>query len=176
MELPLDLISMHVIPRLPLQDVISFAKAQPRLIQRLEEQGMLQRVYESDIDMCCLNIQVKTDDPLFLERVLREIKRTFQDEILYKRLFFGVLLLKVKCYDIQRFWKGFMKIKQSKVIKQVRMANPMIECPPDKQMTSKLILLCLPDFQTIMMTTPYKDPWSNDNIDTLNSYWTRMIK
>lgn len=125
MELPIDIIGSHVVASLKneqaYEDIIRLAKACPRIIPWLENKNIISKCDVHGIQWCHVTFILRIDDPLFIERTVRKIKRVFENgkklkfDIRYK-LIFGKLLIDVTCTDVVMFWKSLIKIKHDNSI------------------------------------------------------------
>jgi len=122
--IPTDIIAKHIAHHLINDDdtksLISLAKAHPRILRSLHDYNHIQSITSDDMEYGYIWFYIDLDDPLFIERTVRMLKRTFQIDSsknrLYKHFSFNILMVRIVNRDILSFWKGLNNLKKSRFL------------------------------------------------------------
>lgn len=126
MELPIEVFSKYVAQSLvDIEDtkgLIALAKAYPRIIDDLFRFHYIKRVNLEDMEYGHIWFYIDITDPLFIERTIRKLKRTFEIDgkknRINRRLVFGILMFEIISRDVEVFWEGINKLKSERYIER----------------------------------------------------------
>ena len=121
---PTDIIAKHIAHHLindgDTKSLISLAKAHPRILRSLHDFDHIQSITPDNMEYGYIWFYIDLDDPLFIERTIRMLKRTFQIDSsknrLYKHFSFDIIMVQIVNRDILSFWKGLNNLKNSQFL------------------------------------------------------------